>query len=592
MNRVSLSFALIWLAAGVAGYAARVGLSGKEGVPPPGTRGRAEPSPAVRAGKCLGGNKNYLGTLAKAREEDMVGLFAEYDAIADPRERQDALNFLVARWVELNPQAALDFFKERNSRGWVQDVLVRWALLQPAAVVAVLQESDRGLAPVDSILRAVALIDAKAAVRLLLAFPEGEPILNLLSSSEWRKMVVRMAHEDFEGVLKALDRFAAPGGYERVQVMEAIASGRALGDPDGALEWARGLEKGSTGAVRAVLETISSRDPARAAREFLMTPKLMAAAAHGSSEGYLLEEIAVQLGKSDPAAALRWIREAAGQEENVPELAQMAAARILQQALRDPSRLAEVFTVIQGDLNAEAHMFPNSAVDGKLGAALEAVSALPAGEARDRLLANLAAYSGRSDPMGSLKWLEKITDPKAREAFAAKGSIPPGPEAAALSREFYEALPPDLKSTAAARLAQTQALDNGPAAAGWAQSLTDELARQKALTSALSAWTSRDSGPASTWVDELPPGPERDAAASGLVRGIMRREPSSAFIWAMSIEDPAQQSASLLSTLDHWRENDPDAASVAVQAAGLPEARRTELLKFIHSKERWNDPSN
>ncbi len=585
---------LVCLVAGVAGYAARIGLTGPEDAVllAPVSRSLTGPPTETASPTSTAGNGPYLSRLAKAQAQDMPDLVADYDSIADPWKREDALKGLIARWVELNPREALEFFITLNSHKGVETVLVQWALLEPAAVLAVLQESKAALPRVESILQRLSIIDGKAAVRFLLALPEGKAVPGLLSSSNWRDMVTRMAHADFEGMLRTLDRFAELGRYERHQVIAAIAAGRALSDPDGALEWARGLEKGSRQAVGQVLQTISSWDPARASREFLRTPELMAAVIKGSSEGSLVERIAAQLGRKDPAAALRWIREAVGKEENVRQLAQSAAAQILQQALRDPSRIGEVFTVVQGDLDPGNFMFPRWVAEGKLSAVLEAVSALPVGETRDRLLANLAAQAAASNPMASLKWLEAIADPKAREAYGAQLSLQSGPETSVLARQFYEALPSDLKISAAARLAETQARDHGPAAAGWAQSLPDGAAMEKALASALSVWTSKDSEAASIWVDEMPPGPARDAAATGLVQGILNREPSSAFIWAMSINDPAQQETSLLRTLVRWRQHDAAAASAAVAAAALPEARRSGLLQFIHSNERWNEPAN
>lgn len=568
----------VWLIAGGTGYFVRSSQRARTPVKSPGIA--AAQVPAWTAAEVLGrkakaAGSPFLDQLAAAGVGDMRRIFAEYDAITDPSEREDAIRLLIARWVELGPEDALKFFVGRNQRPDIRNVLVQWAMLDPSAAAASVAEGTAGVRMLSEVWSKLAHINGKFALRFLLASPEGPELTQVFASGDIGALE-NLGRADFEGSLELINRLA---GEYKLRAQAILAAGFAANDPDGALKRVRELK--NVWALSSVLGKINETDPDKARREWDNSPELKSRITAGSSEEFLIASIAGQLGKTDPSGALEWLNGEIAGAKNALEIKQGAASMILKDAVRDPSRLAEVFPAILGDLDAKDFFFPSYAPAAVLPEALEAVSALPPGQARDWLLANLAGQEGSEDPLGSLRWLEQITDASARQKFVKGISNIYNQEKTDLARELYSALPPDLKGGVVDKLAEAQARQNGPAAVDWVQSLPDAADRQKAMVSALTVWTRSESAEASIWVDALPPGPDRDAAAAGLVQGIAVREPSSAFAWALSIGDPGQQFKSLETAIEHWGEADPAAASTAVRGASLPEARKGELIKLI-----------
>ena len=74
-------------------------------------------------------------------------------------------------------------------------------------------------------------------------------------------------------------------------------------------------------------------------------------------------------------------------------------------------------------------------------------------------------------------------------------------------------------------------------------------------------WTKKDPEAASTWVDSLQPGKEKDSAITGMVRELGNKEPDSSTIWASTISDPDTRATQVTSQARNWLRRDEAAAT-------------------------------
>lgn len=90
-------------------------------------------------------------------------------------------------------------------------------------------------------------------------------------------------------------------------------------------------------------------------------------------------------------------------------------------------------------------------------------------------------------------------------------------------------------------------------------------------------WSSVDSYRASEWINELKPGPARDAASSGLAEEMTSEQPDRAFEWAASIRDPGLRVETLRQVMEQWRTTDSAAAAAALSASQLTQEEQSAL---------------
>ncbi len=103
--------------------------------------------------------------------------------------------------------------------------------------------------------------------------------------------------------------------------------------------------------------------------------------------------------------------------------------------------------------------------------------------------------------------------------------------------------------------------------------------REQAMKSAIQNYThAHGARGASEWVAPQPPGPLRDAVASGLVTALAYSDPEAAFAWGESITDPAKRSAALQETMRGWLSTDPWAARARLSNSDLSETDIANLM--------------
>jgi hypothetical protein len=124
-------------------------------------------------------------------------------------------------------------------------------------------------------------------------------------------------------------------------------------------------------------------------------------------------------------------------------------------------------------------------------------------------------------------------------------------------------------------LAESLAERNLSQAREWAQNLPEGELRDRALSQVAERWVQDDAPAASEWIRTLPDGEMKDNVARTLCNAISRRDPASAFQWAQSIGQENVRFDALGRVVEHWREQDPDAAKAAVDS--LPAALQERL---------------
>lgn len=186
----------------------------------------------------------------------------------------------------------------------------------------------------------------------------------------------------------------------------------------------------------------------------------------------------------------------------------------------------------------------------KIEAPAAAVLALPAGAARDELLADVAMGAVLSDHKRAEALLDTMPDAATRETWLA---------ALAHSHLRNGDNPRPLDSL---RLAAELPAGDAQAAV---------------FREAGSRWSEHDAPTASQWLAAQSAGPLRDAFLGEFVRGTFDTEPEAALTWAVEISDEGKRGRRLAELFPRWQQRDSAAASAWLSRQNLSDADRTSL---------------
>lgn len=94
------------------------------------------------------------------------------------------------------------------------------------------------------------------------------------------------------------------------------------------------------------------------------------------------------------------------------------------------------------------------------------------------------------------------------------------------------------------------------------------------------SWTKKDPEAASSWIDPMPPGKEKDNAIQGMVEELRTKEPDSSTIWASTIEDEGTRTRLLNENAKLWLKRDRPAAEEWINSTDtLTDDQRAKLLE-------------
>jgi hypothetical protein len=184
----------------------------------------------------------------------------------------------------------------------------------------------------------------------------------------------------------------------------------------------------------------------------------------------------------------------------------------------------------------------------------------------------------KKDKEGAMKWL--TGQPEDVQANAVRGLRG---EVKDMDYEGVAKLTGDLQPKAANsvwEMAMRQTAEKDPAkAVDYLENITPDQ-RPGSYTELSTNWTKKDPEAASTWVDSLEPGKEKDSAITGMVRELGSKEPDSSTIWASTISDPDTRFTQVNAQARNWLRRDEEAATEWINTTEtLTPQQKEDILK-------------
>src|SRR5439155_11817793 len=101
--------------------------------------------------------------------------------------------------------------------------------------------------------------------------------------------------------------------------------------------------------------------------------------------------------------------------------------------------------------------------------------------------------------------------------------------------------------------------------------------RDATLGGAINYWAASDLAAAGEWIKGLS-GPAWDEGVATYTYHLLRKDPTAAAAWAVTISDPRIRDKSLNGIATFWLNKDPAAASSWIQNSNLPATDKKRLL--------------
>jgi hypothetical protein len=250
------------------------------------------------------------------------------------------------------------------------------------------------------------------------------------------------------------------------------------------------------------------------------------------------------IARNDPARALRLA-------EGMPE------ERARQDAIRDA-------------LRGWSQSDPKAALDYALGYD---------GPQRSGLVRTSMDQFVKMDADAAIAYARNIRDPAVRGTAQERIARALSHISPAEARAYVESFPVGEERSRLMRHAIDQyAKENPRGALAWVRDYPGTLANEDAFYKAIaSRWMRSNSIEATTWVNELPDGKNRDAAIDSVVQDLLKTAPSDGFLWAEAIGDEDQRSQAVRQSLNAWRQINPAAAQEALDNSSLPAEEKARL---------------
>ncbi|PYK70917.1 MAG: hypothetical protein DME44_09665 [Verrucomicrobia bacterium] len=183
------------------------------------------------------------------------------------------------------------------------------------------------------------------------------------------------------------------------------------------------------------------------------------------------------------------------------------------------------------------------------------------------------------DPSAAIEWARTHSDTQdsaGRQMASTLTSyiFSKDPERA---KEWVSKLPDlDTRRQAEHVLVIQMAVNDPQNASEYAATLPADV-REATLGGAINYWAASDLAAAGEWIKKLS-GPARDEALGTYTYNLLRKDPSAAASWAVTISDPKIRDKSLNGIATFWLNKDPAAASSWIQNSNLPATDKKRLL--------------
>ncbi|MEZ5326020.1 MAG: hypothetical protein R3F19_13295 [Verrucomicrobiales bacterium] len=529
-------------------------------------------------------------------------------------QRNLAIQFILARWLELDPQGALAYCSSEEAwskHDLLQNFLFReWAGMDPEAALAgwltlpvgtlrkwaaeglLLGLSRHGpdvylqfLArlPEDAVQSAVGLDrmfeiltteNRKSALQRALSLPEKfQPDAFAGIARDW-------IESDSEAALAWADQLTA--GNPRDRALSAILnSDWALHHPEEAGPLFQYLTDTNRTSPRPIMLKLLESDPLKAAdwaSRYLSYRQI--------SE-HVRRDIVPAMMKTDPAMFGELVSTLA-QGENGIDLASAAFWDL-------KSGHSEAFAALANYPDDEIRL---GALRGVISswdfdAAAAAIELLPVAD-REALLPELAeaAMPGLDPEEKSSRLLDYIANnavsgSSSRAALIANVAsdlIKSDPAAVAeLLQKYPEAIASKQRDIVLELVGGWAGTNQQPLeAAAWAATLSEPEQRESAFAAIAKTYTVSDSAAASQWLTTLPlEGNVKDKAIAAFSETIRERDPEAGIAWAGTIADPALRSTTMGMLVDQLAWDDPASARLLIESVAIEEPDRQVLLERI-----------
>jgi hypothetical protein len=109
--------------------------------------------------------------------------------------------------------------------------------------------------------------------------------------------------------------------------------------------------------------------------------------------------------------------------------------------------------------------------------------------------------------------------------------------------------------------------------------LADGELRRSQLARVIESWTYDNPSAAAEWLSKYPPSSQTDLAARSLAAGLARTNPEEAAVWAESITDENLRNRAIRDVAVQWLAKDAERAKTYIASAPLPESMKTRILQ-------------
>lgn len=246
---------------------------------------------------------------------------------------------------------------------------------------------------------------------------------------------------------------------------------------------------------------------------------------------------------------------------------------------------------------------------------------LPSGDFRDDAMSSLMFHWGQASPEEAAAWMSRtgVDDPEATSTLACRW-VATDPSAAAgwaenlkdsemrvtavsgvagawgdrspeAAAEWVSHLPAGEKESAAAALTAAWSATAPAAAAAWLarQSDANQETQATALAVLAANWGEQSPGAASRFLNSLPEGSIRDAAASQFAIAAAPAAPAEALAWAMNLPNPEERNQVVTSAAENWYDGAPEGFRTGISDA-LSLMEDPEMRKNVYEMLYDRDP--
>src|SRR4051812_35630961 len=243
-------------------FSARALTSTATRAPAPHPRAPPPPFISIKAPPLTAAESTLIAEWEQLREQhggataDPSALYLDVKDIKDSFRRRAFRAALIAEWTASNPQAALDFLKQKDS-GSVGQFVREWLRLDPqAAITGLLAGDEKTRGNLRGVLSEIANVVPGRLAEVVAALPK--------SDSRW-DTTAQDAFAIFAGKDPAGARAAAESitGPLRGQALAGVAKAWAEKDGPAALVWAQALPPGEArdATLKALLTGWAKTDP-------------------------------------------------------------------------------------------------------------------------------------------------------------------------------------------------------------------------------------------------------------------------------------------------------------------------------------------